>query len=122
MMNGIQEIPAMVAVAQFLPDDPKEKESVLAVLREHLELQDFIARATQKAEEMFPKVRVELDTDRHDEWDPPIRMLVHITQPWEQYRTALDEFIHWFANDPGFDIDTILVMPLWAGPIESYSR
>jgi hypothetical protein len=122
MMEAIQEVPAMVAVAQLIPDDPEEKASVLKVLREHPELQEFITRTLQKAEEMFPEVRVELDTVRYDEWDPPIRLRLYLTQPWEQYRTASDEFIHWFANDPGFDIDTILVMPLWAGPIESYSR
>jgi hypothetical protein len=112
----------MVAVSQFIPDDPKEKESVLAVLRTYPELQEFITRAIQKAEDMFPEVRVELDTVRYEEWDPPIRLRLHLTQPWEQYRKSSDEFIHWFANDPGFDLDTILVMPLWAGPIESYSK
>jgi hypothetical protein len=122
MMDWIQEVAAMVAVAQFIPDDPKERASVIGVLKEHPELEDLIGRATQKAREMFPEVRVELDTVRYDEWDPPIRLRLHLTQPWEQYRTTSREFIHWLANDPGFDLDTILVMPLWAGPIESYSR
>lgn len=112
----------MVAVAQFIPDDPKEKESVLAVLRAHPELQDFIARASRKARELSPNVAIELDTVRYDNWDPPIRMLVHFKVPWEEYRVVSNDYIHWFANDPGFDLDAILVMPLWTGPIESISR
>jgi 2-oxo-4-hydroxy-4-carboxy--5-ureidoimidazoline (OHCU) decarboxylase len=56
----------MVAVAQFIPKDPEQKESVLAVLRAHPELQEFIARASEKAEEIFPDVPITLDTVRYD--------------------------------------------------------
>lgn len=82
----------MVAVARLIPKDPEEKESVLAVLREHPELQDFIAHVSAKAEEMFPDVSITLDTVRYDDWDPPVRLLVHITQPWDKYAASSDAF------------------------------
>ncbi len=66
----------MVAVAQFIPQDPEQKESVLAVLREHPELQDFIVRAREKAAEIFPEFRVTLDTVQYDDWDPPVTMTI----------------------------------------------
>ena len=115
MMEVIQESLAMVAVTQFIPDDPKEKESVLAVLRAHPELQDFIARASRKARELSPNVTIELDTVRYDDWDPPIRMLVHLILPWEEYRLASRTYIRWLTREPGFSLDSIAVMPMWGG-------
>lgn len=112
----------MVAVAQYIPKDPNEKASVLAVLREHPELPDFIARVSEKAEEMFPEVSIALDSVRYDEWDPPVRMRVHITQPWVDYTASSDAFFHWFAHHPGYEPELIIVMPLWNGPIETYRR
>lgn len=112
----------MVAVAQFIPDDPQAKESVLAVLREHPELQDFIARVSEKAAELFPEVSIELDTTRYDEWDPPLTLSVRITQPWDEYKESSNEFIHWYAHQPGWNLDLIVVVPMWAGPIETYRR
>ena len=112
----------MVAVAQYIPKDPKEKESVLAVLREHPELQDFIARVSEKAETMFPEVSISLDTVRYDDWDPLVRMLVHITQPWDDWTASSDVFTHWVGHLPDYDRDLIFVMPMWNGPIETYHR
>ena len=112
----------MVAVSRYFPDDPKQKESVHAVLREHPELPDFIARVSEKATEMFPEVSIALDTERYDEWDPQLRLLVRITQPWDEFKKTSDEFIHWYARQPGWDLDLIVVMPMWAGPIETYHQ
>ena len=112
----------MVAVAQYIPDDPQQKASVLAVLREHPELQGFIARASAKAEELFPETRITLDAVQYDEWDPPVRMIVKITQPWPDYQAASDTFIHWVGHLPDYKRDLILVMPMWNGPIETLQQ
>lgn len=112
----------MSAVAQLIPDDPAAKESVLAVLREHPELQDFIARVKDKAEEVFPKTAIALDAVRYDDWDPPVRMIVHITPPWDEYTRASREFAHWVGDLAEYDRDLILVMPMWNGPIETLRR
>ncbi len=112
----------MVAVAQYIPSDPEGKASVLAVLREHPELPEFIARVSEKAEAMFPEISITLDTVRYDDWDPPVRMMIHITQPWDDYTASSDAFFHWFAHHPGYEPDLIIVMPLWNGPIETYRR
>ncbi len=105
----------MVAVAQFIPQDPEQKESVLAVLREHPELQDFILRASEKAEEIFPDVRITLDTVRYDEWDPPARMLVYSKAPLDRFEALFDRYTHWLAYDANYPDELIQVMPLWAG-------
>ncbi len=112
----------MVAVAQFIPKDPKEKESVLAVLREHPELQDFIARVSEQAEAMFPEVSISLDMVRYDDWDPPLRMLLHVFQPWADYRQTVDLFTHDVGHRPDYNRDLIFVFPMWAGPIETLPR
>jgi hypothetical protein len=112
----------MAAVAQLVSEDPQEQQSVAAVLREHPELQDFIGRVTDKAEEIFPESSFSVDTVRYDEWDAPVRMFIRITQPWDDYKVVSDQFFHWFAHQPDYDPDLILVMPLWDGPLESYRR
>jgi hypothetical protein len=112
----------MVAVAQFIPDDPREKDSVLAVLREHPELEDFIAEVSDEAHRRFPEVRIALDTVGYDDWDPPLRMLVHVTQPWTGYRQTVDGFTKAVRENPNYDRELIFVMPMWAGPIETYTR
>lgn len=66
----------MADIAQLIPNDPTAKESVLAVIREHPELQDFIARVTDKAEEVCPEINITLDTVRYDEWDAAVRMFI----------------------------------------------
>ncbi|CAN5778641.1 hypothetical protein BH20CHL3_BH20CHL3_13970 [soil metagenome] len=109
----------MVAVAQFIPKDPEQKESVLAVLREHPELQEFIARASEKAEQIFPNVRITLDTVRYNEWDPPVTMTIWIPLPWSQFLEAQDRLTHWLAYDAEHDKDLLFVMPMWDGPVES---
>ncbi len=78
----------MVAVAQFIPNDPEEKESVLAVLRDHPGLQELIARTSEKARASFTDVRISLDTMRCDDGDPPVRMLIQVTQPWADYTAS----------------------------------
>jgi len=109
----------MVAVAQFIPQDPEKKESVLAVLREHPELREFIQRASEKADEVFPNVRITLDTVQYDEWDPPVTMTVWVVQPWSEFQKSVDQFTHWLAYESGHDRNLILIMPMWNGPLES---
>ena len=112
----------MVAVAPYIPDDPREKDSVLSVLREHPELNDFIADVGTEAHRRFPDVRIELDTVRYDEWDPPLRMRVYVTQPWPEYRKAVDTFTHDVGRRSDYNRDVIFVFPNWVGPIETLSE
>lgn len=109
----------MVAVAQFIPKDPMEKESVLAVLRQHPELQDFILRASVKAEAIFPEVRITLDTVRYDEWDPPVRMKVHAVETLDRFEELFSRYTQWLAYDADYPQDLIQVLPLWAGTATS---
>ena len=109
----------MVAVAQFIPTDPDQKASVLAVLREHPELSRFILRASEKAKEVFPDIRVTLDTVRYDEWDPPVSMTIHVTQPWSDFVPSFAQYRQWLSYDADYPRSHILVMPVWSGPLES---
>jgi len=103
----------MVAVAQYIPTDPDEKASVLAVLREHPEVQEFILRASEKAEEVFPEVTITLDTVRYDEWDPPARMTIYAVQPLEAFSVAYDVFVQWLITEAVYPKDLIIGMPVW---------
>ena len=109
----------MVAVAQYIPKDPREKASVLSVLAEHPELQDFIASISDEARRTFPEVTIELDTVRYDEWDPPLRMILHVTQPWNDYWDTVYGFTRSVGQRPDYNRDLVFVMPKWAGPIET---
>ena len=110
----------MVAVAQYIPTDPEEKASVLAVLSEHPELQDFIQRASEKAGELFPNVRIALDTVQYDEWDLPVRMLVYASdRDVDGFMNHYHRYSYWLAYESGYPDAIIQVLPLWAGPAGS---
>jgi len=106
----------MVAVAHLIPNDPQEQASILAVLREHPELRAFIQQASARAEELFPGATIQLDTVRYDDWDPPVRMTVHIHEPWDSFAAKIDGYIHWLTRQPGFDGEVIAVLPQWYDP------
>jgi hypothetical protein len=110
----------MAEVAQLMAEDPKQQQSVVAVLEDHPELKLFIAQVRARAEEVFPKTSISVDTVRYDEWNAPVRMSIRIIQPWDDYKVVSDQFFHWFAHLPDYDPDLILVMPMWNGPIETY--
>jgi hypothetical protein len=86
---------------------------VLAVLREHPEVQEFIQRASEKAEEIFPEVTITLDTVRYDEWEPPVRMTIYAVQPLEAFSIAYDTFVQWLVTKAAYPKDLILVLPVW---------
>ncbi len=112
----------MVAVAQFIPPDPETQASVLAVLREYPEVQEFILRASEKAEEIFPEVRISLDTVQYDEWDPPVRMILHAVESLDRFEVLFDQYTHWLAYDANYPDELVQVLPMWAGPRNSTGR
>jgi len=105
----------MVAVAQLIPDDPQEQASVLAVLREHPELRGFIAKASAKAEELFPGATMHLDTVQYDEWDPPVRLIINVPQSMGQFLAHVSEYMSWVESQSGYDEDLVFVFPQWRG-------
>jgi hypothetical protein len=111
----------MVALAQYIPNDPDEKASVLHVLREHPEVQEFVVQASEKAKELFPEVSIQLDATRFDDWDPPVTMTIRVLQPWSAFNEANDRFMNWLSYHPDYQRDLLLVMPMWDGPIETLS-
>ncbi len=106
----------MVAVAQFIPQDPDQQESVLAILREHSELRDFIQRVVLRAGDVFPEPRVTLDSRHYDEFDPPIRLLIHVNESLAEFNEHYHGFARWLALEQDYPQDLLLVMPLWDGP------
>ncbi|HEV2066295.1 MAG TPA: hypothetical protein VGR08_05620 [Thermomicrobiales bacterium] len=111
----------MVAVAQLMPQDPEEQRTVLGVLREHPELPGFIARATQRAHEVFTDPEIHLDTVRYDEWDPPLRVIIRVPMRMPEYREAFREYLRRLSPNPEYDRDLILVFPQYWGPVEMRS-
>ena len=103
----------MVAVANLLPENPEDEASVLAVLREHPEARTFIQQASEKAQELFPDVRISLDAVQWEADDPPLRIVLHIRQPWEEYSIAIKGFAGWLGAEPTFDLGLVGVLPLW---------
>ncbi|HWK79751.1 MAG TPA: hypothetical protein VNP95_03245 [Thermomicrobiales bacterium] len=109
----------MVAVANLLPENPEDEASVLAVLREHPEARAFIQQASEKAQECFPGVRISLDAVQWEEGDPPLRLVLHIRQPWEDYSIAIKNFAGWLGGRSLADLETVGLLPLWQ---ESHAR
>lgn len=108
----------MVAMAQLIPNDPDEQASVLEVLRQHPELKGFIAKASAKAEEVFPGATMHLDTVSYDEWDPPVRLIIHARLPWETFESSLDGYLSWLVAQSDFDEQLIQVIPQFRQDIE----
>lgn len=111
----------MVAVAQLMPEDPRDQRTVLGVLREHPELPGFISRATERAREAFTDPEIHLDTVRYDEWDPPLRLIIRVPMPMPEYRRAFNEYLRWLHGQPEHDEELMLVFPQFAGPLDSGS-
>jgi hypothetical protein len=111
----------MVAMSQLIPKEPKEQASVLGVLREHPELQGFIARATERAREIFTEPEIHLDTVRYDEWDPPLRLIIRAPMPMPEYRQAFERYLEWLSPNPEYNRDLILVFPQYWGPVNRES-
>lgn len=105
----------MVAVANLLPDNPEEEASVLAVLREHPEVRAFIQQASAKAMDLFPGATIQLDTVRYDDWDPPMRMVVHAPGRLERVNKDRMEYFRWLHSALDYPEDVIFVFPVWAG-------
>jgi len=47
-------------------------------------------------------------------------MYINTVQPWTEYGRPFDLFLRWLSPNPEYNRDLILVMPMWAGPIETY--
>ncbi len=108
----------MVAMAQLIPEDPKEQASVLEVLRAHPELNGFIAKASAKAEEFFPGAMMHLDTVQYDDWDPPVSLIIQSPLPMPEHRVAVNTYIHWLTSQPDYDDELISVFPQWWGNLD----
>lgn len=111
----------MVAVAQLMPADPEERRTVRDVLREHPELPGFIARATERAQEVFTDPKFDLDTVRYDEWDPLLTLNIHVPMPWPLFEPAFDEYLHWLHDQPEHNEELLLIFPRFAGLLDSGS-
>lgn len=111
----------MVAVAQLIPTDPEEKESVLSVLHEHPGLREFIQKAVNKANEIFPEFSVSLDTVGYDEWDPPVTLTLSVVQPLNEFARAYDRYVQWVVHEPDYNRELVHVFPVWRGPLEAAS-
>jgi hypothetical protein len=106
----------MVAVAQYIPTDPEEKASVLAVLRDHPELPEIIQLAIQKATEVFPDPRVALDTERYDEADPLMWFQINVEEPLLSFNEHYHQYAYWLANESNYPDELIGILPLWNRP------
>ena len=106
----------MVDVAQIIPTNPEEQASVLAVLREHPQLREFIQRAIQKAEEIFPNPRVTLDAVRYEEYDPPVRLQFLVTEPLMSFDQHYSDYVKWLVQTSHVSKQLIQILPLWKRP------
>lgn len=105
----------MVAMAQLIPNDPDEQASVLEVLRQHPELKGFIAKASAKAEEVFPGATMRLDTFGYDEWDPPVRLIIRAPMSLARVEAITRDYMTWLRQTLHYPEDLIFVFPQWGG-------
>lgn len=105
----------MVAVANLLPENPEDEASVLALLKEYPDLRAFIQQASAKALEVFPHATIRLDTTRHDEWDPPMRMNIFIRGDLEQVNRDRMAYLRWLHVALDYPEDLVFVIPQWIG-------
>jgi len=116
--DGVREVQArtkvlMVVVADMLHDNPEDEASVLAVLGEHPEVCMFIQQLSEQAQELFPGVRIQIDAVQWEPYDPPVRIVLHIRQRWDDYKQVILDFASWMGTQPEFDPNLVGVLPLW---------
>ncbi|MGI8485687.1 MAG: hypothetical protein ACR2OU_15675 [Thermomicrobiales bacterium] len=112
----------MVAMAQLIPEDPQEQASVLEVLRQHPELKTFIAKASAKAEQIFPGATMHLDTVQYDDWDPPVRLIIGAPMEQGAFMAVLEDFLGWLRNQSNYNRELILVFPKRIGRTEGFAH
>ena len=111
----------MIAVAKLIPNDPDEQRTVRSVLDAHPELRGFVVRASAKAKELFPGAAIRLDSVHYDEWDPPLQLVASVPLPWEDALARRETFISWVSTQRDLDLDLILPLPIWTGPLDARS-
>ncbi|MGC4192411.1 MAG: hypothetical protein QM589_14770 [Thermomicrobiales bacterium] len=92
----------MVAVADMLHDNP--------------EVRTFIQQLSEQAQELFPGVRIQIDAVQWEPYDPPVRVVLHIRQPWEDNKRAMAAFVAWLSTRADFDPELVGILPLWQEP------
>ncbi|MGC4108035.1 MAG: hypothetical protein QM753_17065 [Thermomicrobiales bacterium] len=105
----------MIAVADLIPTDPDEQRTVRSVLDAHPELRGFIARASAKAEALFPGATIRLDSVQYDEWDPPLQLTVLARLPLPEFSQRTDMLMSWVRSRPDNRPDLLAIFPQWAG-------
>jgi hypothetical protein len=109
-------------VAQYVSDDPREKDYVETVLEQHPDLRPFIEEVTALARESFPEVNIHLGPQRYEDDDPLLHLMIEVTQVREDYERSFRQFVHTVVRHPAHDSEVLLVMPTWVGNPSALAR
>lgn len=103
----------MVAEATMMPDNPDEESQVREMLNADSALRAAVRRIGEYASELFPDASFNLNTRHHDEWDPPLSLIIRApySDP-DEFSRRDREFISWLVEWPGYDPDRLFVMVL----------
>ena len=103
----------MVALNNLMPDNPDEKAEIRRLLESDRELRAIVQRVGAYGIALFPDATLSLNTRQHDEWDPPLSMI--ITAPYSDRHDFSERdrrFTSWLASQSGYDPDRLFVMVL----------
>lgn len=93
----------MVAIANFLPDKPRDRDEVNAILNANPEVAKFISHFSAWVTETYDDVNVVLEPEKYEEWDPPLNLIFYMPMTSEQYNERWDHVVGHALSDPTYD-------------------
>lgn len=109
----VPEQEQMMVAQNMLPDNPEEDSRIRHLLDSDAELREVVERIGAYSSVLFPDATLSLNTRQHDEWDPPLSLLVTVPYVDKREFARRDrQFISWLTKQSGYDPDRLFVMVL----------
>lgn len=101
----------MVAALQdMLPDDADKRAVIERAFAAHPETAEFVRRAVEHIEAMWPDADVELQSIQYDDWDPPVSVTIWIPQRGNDLVDRTKSISRWARLQPGFNPDVAMLI------------
>lgn len=93
----------MIALKEFLPDNPQDRSSITETLRLHPVSARFISRFAERIEREYPQSEIVIDNRQYDEWDPPLTMMIRLPVDRGDYASSFDAIHTKASTDRDYD-------------------
>jgi hypothetical protein len=103
----------MVAETVMMPDNPDEESDVRRLLDADQGLRQAVSRISEYGTRLFPDAELSLNTRQHDEWDPPLNLIIRAPySDREEFAQRDRQFTSWLVHESQYDPGRLFVMVL----------